>query len=171
MNNGKNVGISRYQLFIRKQKMIKLSTDPNYSISTAARLLGISVHTIRMYEKEGLIIPFKSSGNQRRYSDMDLERIRCIRRAINTDKVGIEGIRRMLALIPCWAIINCNENDRRSCNAFSSYMKPCWTYHHKNNVCSDRDCFNCEVYNTFGDCGSIKEKLKELIKPENSESN
>jgi MerR family transcriptional regulator/heat shock protein HspR len=142
-----------------------ISIEPNYTISTAARLLGISVHTLRMYEKEGLILPFKSNGNQRRYSDMDLERIRCIRRAINEDKVGIEGIRRMLALIPCWAIVNCTENDRKNCDAFNDYMKPCWTHKHKNNLCEDLDCFKCEVYNSFGDCGSIKEKLKELIKP------
>jgi len=120
-----------------------------------------------MYEKEGLILPFKSIGNQRRYSDMDLERIRCIRRAINKDKIGIEGIRRMLALIPCWAIVKCSTADRNICEAYNSYEKPCWTYKHKNNFCEDKDCFNCEVYNSFGDCGSIKEKLKELITTEN----
>ncbi len=144
-----------------------ISIDPNYTISTAARLLGISVHTLRMYEKEGLILPFKSNGNQRRYSDMDLERIRCIRRAINEDKIGIEGIRRILALIPCWAIVNCSERDRQNCEAYIAYTKPCWTYKHKNNLCKNLDCFNCEVYNSFGDCGSIKEKLRDLITPTN----
>ena len=142
-----------------------ISTEPNYTISTAARLLGISVHTLRMYEKEGLILPFKSNGNQRRYSDMDIERIRCIRRAINEDKIGIEGIRRIFAFIPCWAIVNCSERDRQNCEAYSAYIKPCWTYKHKNNLCEHLDCFDCEVYKSFGDCGSIKEKLKELIKP------
>jgi len=144
-----------------------ISIEPVYTISTAARLLGVSVPTLRMYEREGLLIPFKSAGNQRRYSDMDLERVRCIRRAINEDKIGIEGIRRMLALIPCWAITGCTENDRKNCEAFNTYTKPCWTHIHKNNYCENLDCFNCEVYNSFGDCGSIKEKLKELIKPVN----
>ena len=142
-----------------------ISTEPNYTISTAARLLGISIHTLRMYEKEGLLLPFKSDGNQRRYSDKDLERIRCIRRAINEDKIGIEGVRRLLALIPCWAIVDCIESDRKNCEAFNSYTKPCWSHNHKENYCEDKDCFSCEVYNSFGDCGSIKEKLKELIIP------
>jgi len=142
-----------------------ISTEPNYAISTAARLLGISVHTLRMYEKEGLLLPFKSAGNQRRYSDMDLERIRCIRKAITQDKIGIEGIRRILALIPCWAICDCKEKDRQNCEAFNSYTKPCWTYNHNNNYCEGMDCFSCEVYNSFSDCASIKEKLIELIKP------
>ena len=139
------------------------SLEPVYTISTAARLLGISVHTLRMYEKEGLIVPFKPNGNQRRYSDMDLERLRCIRKAINEDKMGIEGIRRMLALIPCWAIVECTEKDRKNCNAFNSYSTPCWTVNNKNNLCENRDCYTSDVYNSFGDCGSIKEKLKELI--------
>ncbi len=142
-----------------------ISIEPNYSISTAARLLGISVPTLRMYEKEGLIIPFKSNGNQRKYSDKDLERLRCIRKAIKEDKMGIEGVRRMLSLIPCWALIECSEKDRKNCDAFNSYTSPCWTVNHKNNICAERDCINCDVYNSFGDCGSIKEKLKELIPP------
>ena len=35
------------------------NTEPVFPISTAAKLLKISVHTLRMYEREGLIIPFK----------------------------------------------------------------------------------------------------------------
>jgi MerR family transcriptional regulator/heat shock protein HspR len=98
---------------------------------------------------------------------MDIERIRCIRRSINEDKIGIEGIRRIFALIPCWAIVNCSERDRQNCEAYIAYTKPCWTYKHKNNLCEKLDCFNCEVYNSFGDCGSIKEKLRDLITPTN----
>lgn len=143
------------------------STKPVYTISTAARLLGISIPTLRMYENEGLIIPFKKSSSHRLYSDMDLERIRCLRNTINGSKMGIESIRRMLALIPCWAIINCTEKDRKKCEAFSSYDKPCWMYNHKDTICKDRDCRECEVYNSFSDCNSLKEKLKELIPPKN----
>ena len=44
--------------------MIKeISNKPVYTISTAARLLGISIPTLRMYENEGLIIPFKNPAN------------------------------------------------------------------------------------------------------------
>jgi len=145
--------------------MTNISTQPVYTISTAARLLGISIPTLRMYEKEGLIIPFKKSSSHRLYSDTDLERIRCLRNTISGNKMGIESIRRMLALIPCWAMVQCNEKDREHCEAFSGYVKPCWMYNHKNNICSDRDCRECEVYNSFSDCSSLKLKLKELIPP------
>ncbi|MDH3269374.1 MAG: MerR family transcriptional regulator [Ignavibacteria bacterium] len=141
------------------------STKPVYTISTAARLLGISIPTLRMYENEGLIIPFKKSSSHRLYSEVDLERIRCLRNTINGNKMGIESIRRMLALIPCWAIINCSEEDRKNCDAFTDFAKPCWMHKHKNNICSERDCRECEVYNSFSDCSSLKEKLKALIPP------
>lgn len=143
------------------------SIKPVYTISTAARLLGISIPTLRMYENEGLIIPFKKSSSHRLYSDLDLERIKCLRHAINDGKMGIESIRRMLSLIPCWAIMSCSENDRRKCEAFANYEKPCWMHNHKDNICTEKDCRECEVYNSFSDCGSIKEKLKELIPPKN----
>jgi len=143
----------------------EISTKPVYTISTAARLLGISIPTLRMYEHEGLIIPFKKSSSHRLYSDLDLERIKCLRHAINGGKMGIESIRRMLSLIPCWAIMSCSEKDRKKCEAFANYEKPCWMHNHKDNICTGRDCRECEVYNSFSDCGSIKEKLKELIPP------
>ncbi|MDE3059313.1 MAG: MerR family transcriptional regulator, partial [Bacteroidota bacterium] len=46
----------------------------------AAQLVGISVHTLRMYEIEGLIIPFKKDSGQRLYSDLDVERLKCLRK-------------------------------------------------------------------------------------------
>lgn len=138
--------------------------QPIYTISNAAKLLGISIHTLRMYEREGLIIPFKKESNQRLYSDRDLDRITCIRATINEDKINIEGIRRILALIPCWAIVGCSDCDKENCEAYAGHNKPCWMINHKNNYCTGRDCRECEVYHSFGTCSSIKNKLKELLK-------
>ena len=140
-----------------------VSDNPVYTISTAASLLNISVHTLRMYEREGLIIPYKKESHQRLYSDKDLERMRCIRKTISEDKIGIEGIRRILSLIPCWGILNCSKKDRQNCHAYSEYSKPCWMLNHKDNYCASRDCRTCEVYSSFGNCESIKDKLKEII--------
>ena len=136
---------------------------PKYTISNAASLLDISVHTIRMYEREGLIIPFKKGSGQRLYSDQDIERVKCIRNLIKKEKLNIQGIRKILSLIPCWAIVNCSDEDKKNCKAYSSFSKPCWMYNHKNNYCSDRECRECEVYYSFGTCKSIKNKLKNLL--------
>ncbi len=143
--------------------MNKQPNLPFLTISAAAKLVGISIHTIRMYEREGLILPYKEEGKQRRYSANDVERMRCIRQIINDEKMSIEGIRRMLALIPCWAITGCKTKDQKNCEFFSSYTKPCWMINHKNNFCTDKECRECDVYYSFGNCKSIKEKLKELL--------
>ena len=137
--------------------------SPKYTISNAANLLEISVHTIRMYEREGLIIPFKKPSGQRLYSDKDIERVQCIRHSIQVEKLTIQGIRKILSLIPCWAIVKCSKEDKENCTAINSFSQPCWMHNHENNICTGKDCRECEVYNSFGTCESIKEKLKTLL--------
>jgi len=137
--------------------------SPLYSIGTAARILGISVHTMRMYERSGLIVPYKSESRQRRYSDDDIERLRCVRSAINVDKISIQGIRTVLSLIPCWAIAHCGENDRQTCPAFTGHSEPCWALKRKGAFCENRDCRSCEVYLKYDNCKSIKERLKRML--------
>ena len=139
------------------------NTEPVFPISTAAKILGISVHTLRMYEKEGLIIPHKNKHNQRAYSKFDIERIEGIRKAINEDKISINGIKSIFSLIPCWQIMGCNETTDR-CKAFDEYSNPCWALKHEHNHCSDRDCKECMVYKNYGNCAVIKMKLKDLTK-------
>jgi len=143
--------------------MLNELDNPKYTISNAAKLLGISVHTLRMYEREGLIIPFKKESGQRLYSDQDINRIVCIRNSIKSEKLNIQGLRKILSLIPCWAIVNCSEEDRQNCDAYSTFSKPCWIYNHTKNMCKVKDCRDCEVYKSFGTCESIKNKLKELL--------
>lgn len=140
-----------------------ISNKPLYTISTAAELLGITVHTLRMYEREGLILPFKKESNQRLYSDQDIDRLRCIRQSISQDKMTMSGIKKVLSLIPCWAIIECSKKDRKNCDAYNGYDQPCWTFVHKNNICELKECRECDVYKSFGKCDSIKEKLKTLL--------
>ncbi|PKL83593.1 MAG: MerR family transcriptional regulator [Ignavibacteriae bacterium HGW-Ignavibacteriae-3] len=136
-------------------------TEPVFSISTAARLLKISVHTLRMYEREGLIIPYKKKSNQRLYSQADLDRIQCIRDAINQAKISINGIKSIYSLIPCWDIIKCSAEEQKECASFNGAHNPCWTYDHKN-VCKERDCRTCEVYTKYSQCGTIKELIKSV---------
>ena len=142
------------------------SVAPVYSIGTVARMLEISVHTIRMYEREGLIVAYKSTGNQRWYSKADIERIQCIRRGINQHKMSIEGIKRMQALIPCWQIIGCSKKEREGCEAYKNHDKGCWAYKHANTTCVERDCRLCEVYQMSADCEKIKDTLIKVINHE-----
>lgn len=148
------------------------SDTPMYSIGTAARMLGISVQSLRMYESEGLIAPFKTAGNQRLYSDEDIERLECIRKAINEEKISIGGMKHIHALIPCWDIIQCSDAERMVCPAFTNNSGGCWTYKHEHSVCASRDCRLCAVYKISNDCKKIKEQIYNINhkKPEESEA-
>ena len=137
--------------------------NPKYTISNAARILGISVHTLRMYEREGLIIPYKKRSNQRLYSDTDLTRVQCIRTAINEEKMSIEGIKRILSMVPCWAVVQCPSEDRETCPAYTGHEAPCWKLTHRSEFCQGKECRECRVYREFTDCGSIKGGIKQLI--------
>ena len=50
--------------------------EPRYVISVAARMLGINTHTLRYYEKIGIIEPSRSRGNIRLYSNRDIVQLR-----------------------------------------------------------------------------------------------
>jgi MerR family transcriptional regulator/heat shock protein HspR len=132
-----------------------------YSIGTVARMLGVSVFTLRMYEREGLILAHKSESKQRRYSKNDIERLKCIRRAITEQKFGIAGIQTIYSLIPCWSITRCSEQDRAHCDSFRNHTRPCWTYRHINNTCEARNCRECPVYRNASNCDSVKESIIE----------
>ena len=122
-------------------------------------MLGVSVFTLRMYEREGLIISHKSDTNHRRYSRNDVERIQCIRRAITELKFGIAGVKGVYALIPCWSIVNCSELERANCEAYKGHSKTRWAHKHDSNTCSSRVCRECPVYQKLTDCAKVKESI------------
>lgn len=135
---------------------------PKYSIGTVARLLGISVQTLRLYEHEGLILAYKTPGKHRLYSDSDIERIECIRKAINEEKISIEGIKKIHSMLPWWNIVQCSEEERKTLYKFRSRTGGCWTYKNEHLVCKHRECRVCEVYKLSSRCDKIKEQIYKL---------
>jgi MerR family transcriptional regulator/heat shock protein HspR len=130
-----------------------------YSVGTVARMLDVSVATLRMYEREGLLLVEKGDSGQRRYSAADVERLRCIRKAITEERIGIAGIKRIHGLIPCWEIVHCSKDERSRCPGFIRHESGCWTHKHHENVCSLRDCKSCRVYTLSTDCGAVKQLI------------
>ncbi|MGB9913758.1 MAG: MerR family transcriptional regulator, partial [Candidatus Kapaibacteriota bacterium] len=54
--------------------------EPIYPIGVVSKLLGISVHTLRMYEREGLILTHRGKNQKNRlFSIADIQRMECIR--------------------------------------------------------------------------------------------
>lgn len=144
---------------------LKFSNDePLYSIGAAAKLLNVSVPTLRLYEKEGLIIPFKKESRQRLYSKSDLERIKCIRNAINEEKISIQGIKLIYSFIPCWDILKCSLNKRENCPAYELRTKPCWSINKTGRVCSGNSCRECETYKNFSKHEKIQESILRISK-------
>jgi MerR family transcriptional regulator, heat shock protein HspR len=74
--------------------------DPNralFSIAVAAELAELHPQTLRIYEREGLLTPSRSSGGTRRYSTADIDRLHEIC-ALTGDGLNLAGVRRVLEL-------------------------------------------------------------------------
>ena len=71
--------------------------DAVYIISVAAEIVGMHPQTLRVYERKGLVEPYRTPGGTRRYSNADLERLQLIQE-LSQEGVNIEGIKRILRL-------------------------------------------------------------------------
>jgi MerR family transcriptional regulator/heat shock protein HspR len=69
-----------------------------YVISVAAELSGVHPQTLRMYERRGLLSPRRTSGNSRRYSARDIERIRTILELTQREGISLAGVRLFLEM-------------------------------------------------------------------------
>jgi MerR family transcriptional regulator/heat shock protein HspR len=74
-------------------------SKPRYVISIAARMIGIEAHTLRYYEKLGLVQPERSSGNIRLYSEGDIDRLRYIKTLMSDCGVNLAGVEVALKLM------------------------------------------------------------------------
>lgn len=75
-------------------------TKPGYMISAVAEMYNIHPQTLRLYEREGLLLPSRSDGNTRLYTEEDLERLEVIlslTRDLGVNLAGIEIILNMRA--------------------------------------------------------------------------
>jgi MerR family transcriptional regulator/heat shock protein HspR len=117
---------------------------PVYTIGTAAEILGIHPRTLRLYEDGGLIRPARKN-NRRFYSTSDLQWVSCIRYMIHEKGLNQEGLRRLLALLPCWEINGCPPEDRADCRAWQDRSSPCWDLARRADAHGNR-CYECEVY-------------------------
>ena len=61
-------------------------------ISAVAEMYEIHPQTLRLYEREGLIMPSRSEGNTRLYTDEDLERLEFVLNLARDLGVNIAGI-------------------------------------------------------------------------------
>ena len=68
-----------------------------FVISVAAELAGMHPQTLRIYERKGLIDPYRTPGGTRRSSQEDIERLRLIS-DLTSQGLNLEGVRQVLSL-------------------------------------------------------------------------
>jgi hypothetical protein len=120
--------------------------EPVISIGALARKVGRSVSAIRKYENEGLILAHRTESGHRLFSHEDIYRVQSLQRLMGELGLNVASIRRMLALLPCWDLLPCQADARRSCPAYRESARPCWTI--KGLACTPQgnECRRCTVY-------------------------
>ena len=73
-------------------------SEPRYVISVAARMLGIQTHTLRYYERIGIIEPSRSRGNIRLYSESDIAYVRQLKKLMDELGVNLAGVEVILRM-------------------------------------------------------------------------
>lgn len=68
---------------------------PVFMISVVAEMLDIHPQTLRLYEREGLVVPKRTDGNTRLYSQDDIDKLRrvlSLTRELGVNLAGVEVI-------------------------------------------------------------------------------
>ena len=69
-----------------------------HSIGQVANMFDVSAHTLRYYEKIGLLAPIaKDAGGRRRFDNNDIQRLKFIRRAQHM-RFSLDEIRQLIAM-------------------------------------------------------------------------
>ncbi len=126
-------------------------------IGSVAAHFNISVDLLRLYEREGLLIPIKSSKGTRYYTERDYSWIETLLKLVRDNRLNFAGIRHLLALLPCWDVRHCQSDERRQCPTAAQGSNPCWVNH----ACCwpGKDCYECEIYRAAPACENMRSVL------------
>lgn len=81
----------------KKQEDDNQRTDKNYTMAIAVKLTSVEPHRIRRYEEGGLLLAERTEGNQRLFSQRDIEIIRQAAK-LEDEGINVEGIKAILAM-------------------------------------------------------------------------
>ncbi len=76
-----------------------MDSEPRYVISIAARMLDMQTHTLRYYEKVGIISPHRSRGNIRLYSDRDIALLQRVKALVDDMGINLPGVEVILRMV------------------------------------------------------------------------
>lgn len=72
--------------------------EPVYTMAVAARLTRMHPQTLRKYERAGLLTPSRQAGNQRLYTEGEIQRLRRIRYLVEERGLNVAGLELALAM-------------------------------------------------------------------------
>jgi len=72
--------------------------EPCYPISVVAQMVDLHPQTLRNYEQIGLVVPHRTAGNIRLYSQREVERLHKINRLTQDLGVNLAGVEIILRL-------------------------------------------------------------------------
>ncbi|MGA2989523.1 MAG: MerR family transcriptional regulator [Candidatus Korobacteraceae bacterium] len=126
-------------------------------IGSVATHFNISVDLLRLYEREGLLLPVKSAKGTRYYTERDYPWIETLLKLVRDYRLNFAGIRHLLALLPCWDLRHCEGEQRRQCATSAQPNNPCWVSH----ACCwpDKDCYECKIYRAAPACENMRSML------------
>ena len=139
------------------------SIVPKFPLRVASKLSDTSIYSIRQYIDKGLLIPFKTSSNRHLFSEVDIDRLQCIKKFLRVQGLNVSGIKAIFALVPCWVIKGCSVKNRNKCEAYYSTNYSCWEASQKSDTCKNSDCRVCEVYRLSENCQDLKGLLRDLL--------
>jgi MerR family transcriptional regulator/heat shock protein HspR len=71
---------------------------PLFMISVVAEMLDIHPQTLRLYEREGLVVPQRTEGNTRLYSQDDIDKLQRVLRLTRELGVNLAGVEVILGM-------------------------------------------------------------------------
>lgn len=72
--------------------------EPVYTISIAARLLGVSPQMLRQLEREGILEPARTGANARLYSENELMLLRHVCSLMRDRGINLAGVKHILEM-------------------------------------------------------------------------
>ncbi|MCF7826304.1 MAG: MerR family transcriptional regulator [Candidatus Marinimicrobia bacterium] len=135
-----------------------------YTPREVAHELSLSVESLRLYEREGLLVPYKLDSGHRRYTQSDIEWIVCIQRQIHENKLNFAGIRYILSMLPCHEMKPCCLEDQKTCPAGVASCRPCWDFDVTPCRIKGENCRTCVVYQQVLNVDNLKKILSVKFK-------
>lgn len=71
---------------------------PVLTVTQAAVLAGMHAQTLRQYDRLGLVVPSRTAGRGRRYSQRDVASLLEVQRLAQVDGINLAGIKRIMDL-------------------------------------------------------------------------